>query len=407
MNKILTSVEITKDNAASDYLRFKYNDNSYQEYLITNDAPKSCTTHMGDLGDICIGALDKGERKICKDDCVYYLIENGQQIRDRRNKKISNRRDNFEYCIFLINTNFHGETFSDATFYGAIFNKVGNFGGVKFNNGVSFNSAKFIKYASFAAAKFNDEVSFNHARFNKNVAFSGAEFNGEVNSVETIFNGSVDFDTITTTIDTTGSSGNKTTTTPPSFSKKVDFTRAIFNHVLNFSGVESINLDLEHAIIDRIEYGNTKFSADKRETFLTLKNVALKQHDQIKALEFHTQEYQSHYEKLNWNNADKWILGFENSVSYFATNAGKAIGWLVFLIVFSYFFIFMLLGGGDANMHDFVRFTAPISYDLTTIFRNKITVGFFVGLLFILYKILQFVMIYEVVKSFRKFSRTL
>jgi hypothetical protein len=48
----------------------------------------------------------------------------------------------FEYCIFLINTNFHGETFSDATFYGAIFNKVGNFGGVKFNNGVSFNSAK-------------------------------------------------------------------------------------------------------------------------------------------------------------------------------------------------------------------------------------------------------------------------
>jgi hypothetical protein len=49
-------------------------------------------------------------------DCVYYLIENGQQIRDRRNKKISNRRDNFEYCIFLINTNFHDETFSDATF---------------------------------------------------------------------------------------------------------------------------------------------------------------------------------------------------------------------------------------------------------------------------------------------------
>jgi uncharacterized protein YjbI with pentapeptide repeats len=175
---------------------------------------------MGDLGDICIGALDKGERKICKDDCVYYLIENGQQIRDRRNKKISNRRDNFEYCIFLINTNFHGETFSDATFYGAIFNEVGNFGGVKFNNGVSFNSAKFIKYASFATAKFNDEVSFNRAKFNKNVTFNGTEFNGEVNSVETIFNGRVDF--IATR-----------------FSKKVDFTSAIFNNVLNFSRISS------------------------------------------------------------------------------------------------------------------------------------------------------------------------
>jgi hypothetical protein len=52
MNKILTSVEITKDNAASDYLRFKYNDNSYQEYLITNDAPKSCTTKLPTLLNI-------------------------------------------------------------------------------------------------------------------------------------------------------------------------------------------------------------------------------------------------------------------------------------------------------------------------------------------------------------------
>jgi hypothetical protein len=45
-------------------------------------------------------------------------------------------------------------------------------------------------------------------------------------------------------------------------------------------------------IIDRIEYGNVEFKSDNRETFLTLKNVALKQRDQIKALEFHTQEYQ-------------------------------------------------------------------------------------------------------------------
>jgi hypothetical protein len=40
-------------------------------------------------------------------------------------------------------------------------------------------------------------------------------------------------------------------------------------------------------------------------------------------------------------------------------NAGRAIGWLVFLIVFSYFFIFMLLGGGDAVRENFLK-------DLTT-----------------------------------------
>ncbi|VVH64253.1 hypothetical protein BSPLISOX_2130 [uncultured Gammaproteobacteria bacterium] len=397
MIRILTSVEIIEEHPVSDHLRFKYNDNSYQEYRITNNAPEACTTYEGDL--------DKGERKICKDDRVYYLIEKYEQISVRRN--FTENCNNFICCIFLIDAYFHGENFSDAIFDRAIFNEGVNFSHVTFNDKVSFTNAQFIKSAVFIMAEFNKETNFNHATFNKNVDFSGAKFSGEVNSVETIFNDSVDFYTTTTIIATTGSSGNKATTTPPSFSKKVDFTKAIFNNVLNFSDVKSIDIDLKHAIIDRIEYGNVEFKSDNRETFLTLKNVALKQHDQIKALEFHTQEYQSHYEKLNWNNADKWILGFENSISYFATNVGRAIGWLVFLIVFFYFFIFMLLGGGDANMHDFVRFTAPISYDLTTIFGNKITVGFFVGLLFILYKILQFVMIYEVVKSFRKFSRTL
>jgi hypothetical protein len=47
-----------------------------------------------------------------------------------------------------------------------------------------------------------------------------------------------------------------------------------------------------------VEYGNVEFKSDNRGTFLTLKSAALKKNDQIKALEFHTQEYQSHYEKF-------------------------------------------------------------------------------------------------------------
>jgi hypothetical protein len=54
-------------------------------------------------------------------------------------------------------------------------------------------------------------------------------------------------------------------------------------------------------IIDRIEYGNVEFKSDNRETFLTLKNVALKQRDQIKALEFHTQECYFQKLLLNYN----------------------------------------------------------------------------------------------------------
>ncbi|SHN93960.1 pentapeptide repeat-containing protein [bacterium endosymbiont of Bathymodiolus sp. 5 South] len=398
MIRILTSVEITKDNPASDYLRFKYNDNSYQEYRITTGKPKTCTTYGGEL--------DKGERKICKDDRVYYLIENDEQISVRCN--FTEDCNNFICCIFLIDAYFHGKNFSDAMFDRAIFNEGVNFSHVTFNDKVSFTNAQFIKSAVFTMAEFNKETNFNHARFNKNVAFSGAEFNGEVNSVETIFNGSVDFDTITTTITTTGSS-SKTTTTPPSFSKKVDFTSAIFNNVLNFSGVKNIDIDLKHVIIDRIEYGNVEFKSDNRETFLTLKNVALKQRDQIKALEFHTQEYQTHFKNLEWTKEDrgnKFILGFEYLVSVFGTSIGRALIVFLILIISSYFLLFILVGCGDLTVQGFVHFSSPVNYNLTTIFGSNITIGFFAGFVFIAYKILQFAMIYEVVKSFRKFSRT-
>jgi hypothetical protein len=46
------------------------------------------------------------------------------------------------------------------------------------------------------------------------------------------------------------------------FSKKVDFTSAIFNNVLNFTGVKNIDIDLKHVTIDRIEYGNVEFKTD-------------------------------------------------------------------------------------------------------------------------------------------------
>ena len=156
MIRILTSVEITKDNPASDYLRFKYNDNSYQEYRITTGKPKTCTTYGGEL--------DKGERKICKDDRVYYLIENDEQISVRCN--FTKNCNNFICCIFLIDAYFHGKNFSDAIFDRAIFNEGVNFSHVTFNDKVSFTNAQFIKSAVFTMAEFNKETNFNHARFN-------------------------------------------------------------------------------------------------------------------------------------------------------------------------------------------------------------------------------------------------
>ena len=411
MNKILTSVEIPTGNP--EYLRFKYNDNSYQEYQITNNRPETSIIYVGDL--------DNGERKVCKDECVYYLIENNEQTSSRRNN--SSQPNNFVHCIFLKDIRFHGDTFVEVTFDGAIFNEKATFIDATFKEGVSFNSAQFTKFTKFDIAKFNKETSFNLAKFNKGVSFNSAEFSGEVKFLGTIFNDEVKFfDTIFNDevkfLDTIFNdrvdfgvqtvSNNKSFTDIlylPKFSKKVDFTGAIFNNLLNFPDVENINLDLKHTIIDRMGYDNIKFSSDNRETFLTLKNVALKQNDQIKALEFHTQEYQIHLKalrenKTNKNLSDRFVLTFESWVSAFGTNVILSIMRFVGVVMLFY----VLINGFNYDAKTIVDFVSPLSYDIDKIFSSVSDVDRY---LFFFYKILQVVLIYEMIKSFRKFSRTL
>jgi hypothetical protein len=240
------------------------------------------------------------------------------------------------------------------------------------------------------SVEFNKETSFKHAAFNENVVFSGAKFSGEVNFVGTVFNDIVDFKIIKYIY-----TSNKVDPTP-SFSKKVDFTSAIFNDVLDFSGVKNINIDLKHAIIDRIEYGNVEFKSDNRETFLTLKNVAFKQHDQIKALEFHTQEYQTHLKALRKNKttknlSDRLVLTFEYLVSNFGTNVWRS---LVSLLVLTAVF-YLVINRCNLDTESLVKFILPTSYDIDTVF--SFGVEWWGRWLFLLYKILQFVMIYEVV----------
>jgi len=288
-----------------------------------------------------------------------------------------------------------------------------------------------LTYAKFDRVKFNKETSFNLATFNKNVTFNGAEFSGEVEFLDTIFNDGVDFrgQRVRTASNNKSFTGDlcinmnnhqnaifhqldnfmkhsysfamtifhKITNSAklvilliiptyakvstdilylPKFSKKVDFTGAIFNNLLNFSGVENINLDLKHTIIDRMEYDNTKFSSDNRETFLTLKNVALKQNDQIKALEFHTQEYQIHLKalrenKTNKNLSDRFVLTFESWVSAFGTNVILSIMSFVGVVILFY----VLINGFNYDAKTIVDFVSPLSYDIdkmssfTTLFQ--------------------------------------
>jgi hypothetical protein len=68
------------------------------------------------------------------------------------------------------------------------------------------------------------------------------------------------------------------------------------------------------------------------EKFNTLLNIALVKSTFLEklggVLEFHTQEYQTHFKNLEWTKEDrgnKFILGFEYLVSVFGTSIGRAL----------------------------------------------------------------------------------
>ena len=245
--------------------------------------------------------------------------------------------------------------------------KTGDFENCIFLIGINFSE----KWKRPLRVNFN----FYHSIFTQDVNFDAIVFNEEVT-----FMGAV-------------------------FIKKANFIGTKFNKMLNFSGVKVRNLNLQNTIIDSIEYSNVRFNANNRETFLTLKNLALKQNDQIKALEFHQQEYQTHLKtlrknKTNKNLSDRFILTFESWASTFGTNVIRSIMRFIGVIMLFY----VLINGFNYDARTITDFASPLSYDIDVIFACVSNTNRY---LFFFYKILQVVLIYEIIKSFRKFSRQL
>ena len=71
-----------------------------------------------------------------------------------------------------------------------------------------------------------------------------------------------------------------------------------------------------------------------------------------------------------------------------------------------YILFYVLINGFNYDAKTIVDFVSPLSYDIDKRFRFSF-VSDVDRYLFFFYKILQVVLIYEMIKSFRKFSRTL
>jgi len=301
----------------------------------------------------------------------YKLIE--------RQEQIDSLLDNsnflcFDFCIFLINVDFSNREFTSFV----------NFTQSTFLNYVNFENSTFLDSVSFDRTSFLHRNNFMNTTFNEFVDFRWAEFSCNANFQFATFEKGLSFHNATIPI----------------------FT---FSDVLTG---EDFILNLQSAKIDEIDYTNTNFQkAKNKETFLILKELALKKHDQIGALNFYKKEMQTHKSYLlnNKKNIDYFILEFEESISDFGTNPLKPI---LFIICIS--FIFSLIVSFYTMQSDFY-IEATFLLMNPTLSISKVME--FLGVQTSIHPLLESlnffkniflgILIYETIKSFRKFSRKL
>ena len=231
---------------------------------------------------------------------TYYLIEDQQEIQTKIAKK---GYLDFDNTIFMIEANFETKQFTkNASFKYCQFSEGANFTQSIFKEDVTFEDSKFHKIANFENATFEKEADFKSATFKEKAYFNSSTFN-----------------------------------------KNAIFSLTTFEKEFAFNGVNKQEqndfiLDLKLSDIEIMDYTDSNINkADNRETFLTLKNFALKNNDQVKALEFHTKEMNKHYDTLRWQNnlIDKFLLFFEKKVSHFGTNPLYPILWLIYILFLS------------------------------------------------------------------------
>jgi hypothetical protein len=141
------------------------------------------------------------------------------------------------------------------------------------------------------------------------------------------------------------------------------------------------------------------------------KKESVKQSDTIKAVEYYKKECEHHYQSLELWSKDffnKLILWFERSVSSYGASADMAIiifllfNIIIFTFCLDYLILFdnYVLKGVSAVVDDFFKTLIPtISYSKNSIYSY--------AWLKVLHFVVNTSLIYEIIKSFRKYLRKL
>ena len=330
----------------------------------------------------------------------YFLIENQDQI-DARIKT-----GNFVRCIFVKDADFRDATFKKyADFMLASFVKDADFSKTYFEKEVHFNEVTFAKEIWFCKENVNGSTPnqfFSPAKFQGNVWFDGSQFKGRTCFNMVSFGADAGFRNC-------------------EFDGKIEFSMVNVKDKFIISNMKvSSKLDLKSINYDYIDYTESDFNVENsanRETLQILKSAAIQQNDQIKALEFHVKEMEKYRKDLSYKQFDWWLLGFEKVTSFYGTKAWLPLFWVVVLQLMMLCFISPLFSVGVLNLPEYLasilgyKFWSHESLELLTTsqyFKENSLLS--LGSLKLINSIKNIgiaVLLYEVIKSFRKFSRKL
>ena len=325
---------------------------------------------------------------------------------------------------------------SGVTFTESIVAKDFIFSNVEFKKEAFFNKTTFLSKFDFQDTIFFDRAVFFGSYFKNNTRFFNSRFLKSCNFRKCTFN----------QIDTTMSD----------FKERLDFKHALFRGHFKLSGnikniflgdiffTEEFRFEIDSCIIESIDFSteeNDLFrkketfmrtnekrglinidikNAYNRETFLQLKRLAVRQNDAVSAVIFHKKESdkylvllkerQNNFKeksynilKKEWrdNFEDKLILYIEKKVSYFGTSFHRVILWQVAFNIVC-FFLYIIFSKSCTSCDNPCYWT---DYNLFA----QLMIPIKLSGNFDIWNLLQLIgnsfFTYELVKSFRKFSR--
>ncbi|MGQ4006515.1 pentapeptide repeat-containing protein [Francisellaceae bacterium CB300] len=278
----------------------------------------------------------------------------------------------FENCIFL------EELFFNKT----LFNKIVTFERCIFKKPMNFYQTNFMGTVSFTGAVFKEPVIFQYVKLYKNMILRETTFEKSLNLAYMTF-------------------------------MESGFLEPYKVDIKPFKAGTDIDYDKGRSWSDEecLDTRNVISNEDAQETYRILKKESIKQSDTINAIDMYKNECEYHYQSLKWDRKDffnKLILCFERSVSSYGTSAGMAISiFLLFnIIIFTFCLDYLMLfdnyvlKGVSTVADDFFKTLIPtISYSKNSIYSY--------AWLKVLHFVVNASLIYEIIKSFRKYSRKL